>query len=76
MPVNNKYSKQFHKLVNNLLQKNPIKRINSFQLLDKVSEMLNKLSALETVIWNGNSTKDVYTSISLREYIQKKRLYN
>ncbi|KAJ6220097.1 hypothetical protein RDWZM_005909 [Blomia tropicalis] len=76
MPVNNKYSKQFHKLVNNLLQKNPIKRINSFQLLDKVSEMLNKLSALETVIWNGNSTKDVYTSISLREYIQKKSTGN
>ena len=74
MPINNKYSTNFHKLVNHLLQKNPTKRFNSQQLFEKVSSMLNKLSSVEISVENNCSTmKDNYASESLREYIKKKR---
>lgn len=73
MPINNKYSKRFHKLVHCLLQKNPLKRLNSNQLFEKVSVMLNKLSTLESTLWNCSTIKDIYASESLREYIKRKR---
>lgn len=72
MPVNDKYSKRFHKLVRSLLQKNPLKRINSEQLHEKIRSMLNRLSSHEAPIWNGGTFKDMCASESLREYIRKR----